>query len=363
MPKSPSSDGRGSKPEKGRARRSSPRPHLPASRKNRTHPESTAASEPLSPAGLRSPLPAFARHETFHPRHGWVKKGFDAASKDPNVFARDNAPLVLGVGKNMVRSIRYWCTALKVLEPSTRLPDEGGLGPTVLGMRLLDDHRGYDPYLEDPGSLWLLHWNLLQPPCLASAWYYAFNVYPQLDFTIDDLVASMSDWVDREFRQSRVVVGSLRKDASCIARMYGDVPTVGEVSEESIHCPFAELGLLRALPAQSRAYSFALGAKPGLSSKLVTSASLQFAATVAGSARSVSVSRLLRSPGSPGMVFKLSESALYDALEREAVDDSRLRLSDTAGALQFSFTDEPGRLALEFLEGHFKNRHRMKARA
>lgn len=306
---------------------------------------------------------SFARHETFHPRHGWVKKGFDAACRDPRVFARDDAPVVLGVGKNMVRSIRYWCTALKVLEPSTRPQDEGGLVPTNLGMRLLSEDRGFDPYLEDPGSLWLLHWNLLRPPCLASAWYYTFNVYPHLDFTIDDLVSSMSDWVEREFPQSRVALGSLRKDASCIARMYGDVAAVGEVSEESIHCPFAELGLLRTLPASSRAYSFALGVKPALSSKLVTAASLQFVARVAGSARSVSVSRLLQSPGSPGMVFKLSEAALYDALEREASDDGRLRLSDAAGALQLSFTEEPGRVALALLEGHFKSRHRKKARA
>ena len=82
--------------------------------------------------------PSFARHETFHPRHGWVKKGFDEACKDPNVFLRDDAPVVLGVGKNMVRSIRYWCSAFKVLE---RLPASsrgaGGFGPSRLGPRLL----------------------------------------------------------------------------------------------------------------------------------------------------------------------------------------------------------------------------------
>src|SRR2546423_1123874 len=58
---------------------------------------------------------AFARHETFYPRSGWLKKGFDAASVDPMVFLRDDAPLRLGVGKNMARSIRYWCHAFKLL--------------------------------------------------------------------------------------------------------------------------------------------------------------------------------------------------------------------------------------------------------
>lgn len=306
---------------------------------------------------------SFARHETFHPRYGWVKKGFDAASREPNVFARDDAPVVLGVGKNMVRSIRHWCTALKVLESSAPFLEEGnGLRPTTLGLHLLDDERGFDPFLEDPGSLWLLHWKLLQPPCLATAWHYTFNVYPHLDFTIDDLVTSLADWVDQEFPQGRVALGSLRKDATCIARMYADVPALEEVSEESIHCPFSELGILRALPGHVRTYSFSIGAKPGLSSKLIASASLEFAARETGSARSISVARLLRSPGSPGMVFKLSEAALYDALEREALADNRLRLTDTAGVLQLSFMDEPKKLSLAFLEGHFKDRHRKKIR-
>ncbi|MCT7964099.1 DUF4007 family protein [Laspinema sp. D1] len=50
--------------------------------------------------------PVFARHETFHPRFGWLKKGFDKAKEDPGVFLAEDAPVRLGVGKNMVRSIR-----------------------------------------------------------------------------------------------------------------------------------------------------------------------------------------------------------------------------------------------------------------
>lgn len=48
----------------------------------------------------------FARHETFHPRFGWLKKGFDRAAIDSEVFLRPDAPVRLGVGKNMVRAIR-----------------------------------------------------------------------------------------------------------------------------------------------------------------------------------------------------------------------------------------------------------------
>ena len=65
--------------------------------------------------------PVFARHETFHPRYGWLRKGFVAARNDPQIFLRKDAHISLGVGKNMARSIRYWCHAFKLLREETRV--------------------------------------------------------------------------------------------------------------------------------------------------------------------------------------------------------------------------------------------------
>ena len=42
--------------------------------------------------------PSFAAHQTFHPRFGWIKKGYDAAADDPDVFNKQDAPVTLGVG-------------------------------------------------------------------------------------------------------------------------------------------------------------------------------------------------------------------------------------------------------------------------
>ena len=59
--------------------------------------------------------PVFARHETFQPRYGWVRKAVEAAENDRAMFNRDDAVIQMGVGKNMVRSIRFWGLAFKVL--------------------------------------------------------------------------------------------------------------------------------------------------------------------------------------------------------------------------------------------------------
>src|ERR1700726_329283 len=91
----------------------------------------------------------FSGHETFPFRYPWLKKGYDAVRVDGDVFLRDNAITTLGVGKNMVRSIRHWCLTAGVLEEDRN----GGkaLRPTLLGKRLLADD-GLDPYLEDPAT-------------------------------------------------------------------------------------------------------------------------------------------------------------------------------------------------------------------
>lgn len=60
--------------------------------------------------------PTFGGHEKFVFRHGWLKKRVDAVRKEPLVFTRDEALAELGVGKNMVRSIRHWCLATGLVE-------------------------------------------------------------------------------------------------------------------------------------------------------------------------------------------------------------------------------------------------------
>jgi hypothetical protein len=294
-------------------------------------------------------IAAFARHETFHPRYGWIKKGYDAAVRNPHVFLQDDATVVLGVGKNMVRAIRYWCHATKVLQetPGTR---GAGSVPTVFGRRLLGND-GLDLYLENLGSLWFLHWHLLAPPCIASAWHFAFNVFVRQEFTLDELNASLADHVSREFGATRLAASSLRKDTSCIARMYAEVPSTASVGEDSIQCPFAELGLLR--PVGPKSFAYNIGSKPGLTSWIVAATALEFAARFDTNARTVSLSTLLHSPGSPGLVFKLTEAALYSALEEAASNDRSIELTDAAGLIQLSFSEKPLEIGARLLRRHF----------
>lgn len=81
----------------------------------------------------------------------WLKKGYDfvRAGRD---FNSPDAVVDLGVGKNMVASIRYWLKAFGLYD---------GTATTPLADYLFDDQQGKDIYLEDIASLQLLHFTLV----------------------------------------------------------------------------------------------------------------------------------------------------------------------------------------------------------
>jgi len=132
----------------------------------------------------------------------------DRAATGASIFLQDDAPVRLGVGKNMVRSLRYWCHAFKLLEADQ---------PTLFGRQLLGA-EGWDPYLEDPASLWLLHWKLLEPPCSATTWSFVFNQFRPVEFSTDELLKQLGEYRDRV--APRMAESSLRKDINCLLRMY-----------------------------------------------------------------------------------------------------------------------------------------------
>lgn len=59
----------------------------------------------------------FSGHETFVCRYPWLPKAVRAVSENSEIFSdEDEAMVTLGVGKNMVRSIRFWADSLGVIE-------------------------------------------------------------------------------------------------------------------------------------------------------------------------------------------------------------------------------------------------------
>ena len=176
---------------------------------------------------LRGPLyregyhPRLSGHETFPVRYGWLKKAYDAVrdteeSQDDNrhVFAGPDAIARFGVGKNMVASMRHWATITGIIGDD---PDRRHIFTTPLGQQVFSD-GGLDPYMENPATAWLLHWNLCGRDA-NTTWFWAFHHYPSVSFERDTLVQGIEK-LAAERNWTRASVATIRRDVSCFIRTY-----------------------------------------------------------------------------------------------------------------------------------------------
>lgn len=299
-------------------------------------------------------VPAFARHETFHPRFGWLRKAVTEAAKAGDVFTDDEATVKLGVGKNMVNAIRYWGLAFKVLEQRAN-PDRPRVPltiPSAFGTTLLDDD-GWDPYLEDVASLWLLHWKLLSAPCMAPVWWIAFNDFTAIQFSESQLTTHVLELTSAAGWPA-VVEASVKKDVDCLLRTYTVRRHGRQGLDDILDCPFRELGLIEAaVGEEGRGWRFVVGEKPGLPDEIVAYAALEFAARSGEGVRSISIARLAHDPGSPGAAFRLTDTALFDSLSRVASSGGSLRVAEPGGLRQLLFSNDPITIADQMLVAHY----------
>ena len=251
----------------------------------------------------------------------------------------------LGVGKNMVTSIRYWAQAFGLI---TRQQGSNLDEPTDLGTKLLGVD-GWDPYLEDPGTLWFLHWQLASSPAKTSTWYLAFSQWGRDTFTRTELTEWLLKLIE-PLKQVRATPGSMKRDVDVFIRTY--VPSaqrLGKLAEDSFDSPLVELGLIQEVGKDL--YRFAKSSQPTLPDAILTYAVVDYWEQHARERQTIGFETLLHGKGSPGAVFKLTENALAERLER--LPTTALRFDDTAGMRQLLKTSVGLTKPLEILENYY----------
>lgn len=302
---------------------------------------------------LEDVKPVFARHETFHPRYGWLKKGFEKVKDYPDLFLREDAPVILGVGKNMVRAIRYWLVAFKLIEEQSQNNRQTVFQSTEFAECLLDS-EGWDPFLSNQASLWLLHWHLFKMPCNATAWYLIFNDFHKSEFSSNELVDSLKESISAKFPNTKISDNSLKKDINCIIRMYGEKEFHSDKDLDSLDSPFTELALIKNT-SDGKDHYFSMGDKPGLIPELVSSCCLDYSLYISPNAKTISITQLLYGQGSPGLVFKLTESQICESIEYISKKYKTIKLNESAGITQLSFDNNPRQLSYDILNEYYRN--------
>lgn len=279
--------------------------------------------------------PHFSGHETFPLRYAWLKKAVDAATDDPEVFGAHDALVRLGVGKNMVKAIRHWGLATGVLEEE---PGSRGrlIKPSKFGLRLFADD-GWDPYLEDPATLWLIHWQLASTPGRATTWYWLFNQQPTPDFTVDAIVQALVR-LARENGWPKLTPASLRRDVDCCVRTYfSGRKAARAVLEDTLDCPLNELRLIRPSLAKGT-YILTREPRDTLPPEVFAYALRDYMQT-RGTARSVPLDEIMFHAGAPGRVFGLDENGLVRLVDLLGASSDAVSYDETAGLKQIRVTE------------------------
>jgi len=273
---------------------------------------------------------SFSGHETFSLRHGWLKKGVDGVSQKPDLFTTEDAMIRLGVGRNMVQSVRYWCLATRVLKDAEK---RGELVPTDLGKSIFLD-GDLDPFLEDSATLWLLHWHLATNLSHSTTWFWMFNYCTHAEFNKEKIAFEIQSWLERQGHKKPVSENTLRRDIDCFLRTYVSSRQIKTtVSEDSLDCPLTDLHLITELD-DSKNYQFNRGSQDSLPDEIFVYALAEFW-QMKDRPESIALSKMMSEAGSPALVFKLDENSIVQRLEKiETISAGAFAYDETAGLKQ-----------------------------
>lgn len=280
----------------------------------------------------------FRAHETFFIRKGWLYKGLKNVTQDPCVFvSKERNPIdVLGLGSNMVKSLRYWMKATGLTEESSARGRTSSQTLTSLAQIIYKEDR----YFEELGTLYLIHYMLATDVDLATSWYAFFNEFKQKEFNREDFTnyvkSSFLNMKNKEDgkNKSEVAASSIDDDFNCLVNSYVQRKKLNPTRvnpESNIECPLDELGLIDLVDKKNKIFK-KTSPKSGMVDPYILYAVMvdferreNLRKTLSNDAdesteivptKEIKISTLLTEKGNIGKVFNLDINALSKELDK-----------------------------------------------
>lgn len=248
----------------------------------------------------------FGGHQSFALRIAWLPKAALAIERGVDPLSDPLRGVVeLGLGKNMVEALRCWIEAYGVARRESGrwvLTEEGAL---VFG------RNGYDRYLEDPRTLWWLHWKVSTGrEARFFAWELLINRWNEPTFTASAVIEAFAREGERSGRHLAEV--SLRQHFDVWLRTYC-APRGDRVVEDGLDSPLAALGLVRYAgeregPGRKEPiYAFDLGIKRTVTQALFRYCLCDWWESRPGAEDTAPFGDVVTGPSSPGRVLRMPE--------------------------------------------------------
>lgn len=260
----------------------------------------------------------FSGHESFPCRALWLKKGYDFVLED-NDWNKPDSVVKLGVGKNMVASIRYWMKAFGMLNND---------GLTDIAHFIFDSNNGVDPFIEDLGTLWVLHYTLVS---LGEATLYAlfFSRFQRerLSFERNHLLAFVKRIMMEAGLLKNFNENTVKKDIGVLLQNYVLLHKASSIEDSSVL--MGDLDLVN-LSDEGMQYSFNVEGKRQMPNEILLYAIVK----EKGENNSVDYDTLQAIAN----IFCLSDMELINMLiDLQEEFPNIVRYSDTAGLRQVQF--------------------------
>jgi hypothetical protein len=220
--------------------------------------------------------------------------------------------LVLGVGKNMLPSMKFWAIQSGFLDSSESLI------PTPLALRIFGDlgrTRGLDPFGEHRATPWIVHWNLASDSSKLTAIWFLFNKINQQSISREDFALRLFDFAKDS--GEKVTFNTIKRDVEVCFRSY--TPSMSgrgkDSNEESAEPLLGDLGVIKSTSRDEVDLSRAK--RPTLPTPLFFWAVLNMWEELDKKSPSNTLDwfQIAHAIGSPGKIFRLTEQDLNQRLE------------------------------------------------
>ncbi len=174
----------------------------------------------------------FSGHETFQCKEQWLIKGLQLVENQTNT--EESEIQELGVGRNMVKSIRHWLRAFGWISNDQKVSEIG---------KLIQDK---DPYLEHESTTWLLQYYLCKEQ-YASIFHLIFYDYFSEKVTNEFSESSIIHFVSRKLKsikEKEVAENTLKADFKVFVKTYLPPKKNIKTIEEDFNAPLLQLGLI-----------------------------------------------------------------------------------------------------------------------
>ena len=276
---------------------------------------------------------SFSGHESFVCRQFWLKKGYDFVQAEGK-FSDNMAVVSLGVGKNMVSSIRHWLKSFGLTDDKDNSLE---LSEYLFG------EQGKDIYLEDLATQWLLHYALIKTN-RASLYNLVFNEFrkERIEFTKTHLDA----FIKRKCEETNSVYtpNTIKSDISVFLRTYIGPKRGDNFSVEDDYAGvLIDLNLIEHFKASGTDdklmdwYRIPSSEHKDLPNEVLLYSILDNE----DYGDTISFRELQVGLNSPGLVFSLTNDSLYQKVNELCDKYEEITYSETAGNQIIQFKNKP----------------------